>query len=134
MKAPVAALILITTVVLSVGCNRQLTSAKAKLERQAFAAKLAEECKQMLLNYRQTQKYVWMRSEMTNYPITASLNPQVASITSLSGTDVVEIQITGGFSHSGIFYAPQPLPGGTELHRGNWQIQPLGNGFYWYKE
>jgi hypothetical protein len=134
MKAPVTVIILISTMVLSIGCNRELASVKAKVKRKPFATKLAEECNQMLLDYHQTQRYAWMRGEMTNYPITASLNPQVASISSLSGTDVVEIQITGGFSHSGIFYAPQPFPKGTELHRGNWQIQPLGNGFYWYQE
>src|SRR5690242_3385882 len=110
-------LISLATVFAATACNRPLSSAKAKLKNETFATRLAGECNRMLEDFKKTERYAWMRTDLTNYPATVSLNPQVAQIITLSGTDVVEIQLTGGFAHSGIFYVPRPTAAGIQLRR-----------------
>jgi hypothetical protein len=116
------------------GCNRGLASAKAKLQSPAFATSLAAECDGLLRDYEKTKHWLWKAGALTNYAAISSLQPQAVQVIELSGVLICEIQITGGFSHSGIFYAPKPPPDGKQLVRGNWQIKPIGNGFYWYQE
>jgi len=116
------------------GCNRGLASAKSKLKSTPFAASVAAECDGLLLDFEKTKKWLWQTSALTNYPAISSLQPQFVKVTELNGVLICEIQITGGFSHSGIFYVPKAPLGGKQLVRGNWQIKPIGNGFYWYQE
>ena len=116
------------------GCNRGLTSAQAKLKSPSFATSLATECDGLLRDYEKTQRWLWKANALTNHPAICSLQPQSVQVTELNGVLICEIQITGGFSHSGIFYVPKSLPQSNRLERGNWQVEPIGNGFYWYQE
>jgi hypothetical protein len=120
--------------VAATGCNRGLASAKAKLQSPAFATSLAAECDGLFRDHEKTKQWLWMAGDLTNHTAISSLKPQAVKVTELSGVLVCEIQITGGFSHSGIFYAPKSPRDGKQLARGNWVIKPIGNGFYWYQE
>src|SRR5437867_12629108 len=104
--------------VAAMGCNRGLTSAKAKLKSPAFATSLATECDGLLRDYEKTRRWLWKASALTNHPAISSLQPQSVQVTELSGLLICEIQITGGFSHSGIFYVPNALPQARRLERG----------------
>jgi hypothetical protein len=120
--------------ILFVGCNRKLASAKGKLKRTTSADLIAVECERLLKDNATTQRWLWKPDALTNYPMIFSLNPQSVQIVELGGTSVCDIQLTGGFSHSGILYSRTGPHQGTVFRRGDWQVKPIGHGFYWYQE
>ncbi len=129
-----AALWILLCTHLLTGCNRGLASAKAKLRSTPFSASVAMECEELVTEYERTHRWLWKSDALTNHAAITSLRPQCVQITQLGDVLVCDIQITGGFSHSGILYTPKPAQGGRHLTRGNWQVEQLGQKFYWYQE
>ena len=118
---------------LNTACDSSVASATRKLESSTFANSLAAECDSLLKEYETSQQSAWKISALTNRPCLLALRPQRVRLIELSGALVCDIQISGGFSHSGIFYTPKPILG-QRLTRGSWRIEQIDKRYYVYYE
>ncbi len=76
--------------------------------------------------------------DKTNYPpMIAKLSPQIVRIEEQRSFAFVNIQITGGFSHSGLLVSAKPLPSDFTPLRGGggkWRVWKLADGVFEYRE
>jgi len=128
-------IILLALFMIASGCGRgpQLAT---KLQTAGGAAPLKQECAGFLQLHEQTsgKQYVWMPGTTNFPPAIASLQPQAVSITSLDNVLLVDVQVTGGFSHRGLLVAPSAKPPGFQPRRGSWIIWQLADGVWEYRE
>ena len=67
-------------------------------------------------------------------PTIAALQPQVVHATRIGEFPMVDIQVSGGFSHHGLMVVltntpPDFLPG-----KSSWSVTKIGDGVYEYRE
>jgi hypothetical protein len=114
-------------------CQPRLGSAERKLAAPAFEAAISSECEIILANFRSSQVELLKGNGLTNYPTIAELNPQFVRVVVMDGQTVCDIQTSGGFNHSGIFYVAKGSDS-TKIKRGDWQIKKIADRFYKYRE
>ena len=127
--------ILLTFALLMTGCGRW-PQLGGKLQAAGGATALKQECATFLQRHEKSngQEYVWMGGR-TNFPPTiAAFRPQLVRITRMGDVELVEVQVTGGFDHHGLFVAPTPVPPGFRPSRRHWRVWQLADGVWEYRE
>lgn len=130
----VLCLTMVTLMAAFVGCGRgpQFLS---KIQTAGGAEALKKECADLVSEFKNTRPdFV----DATNYPpIITKLTAQTVGIKEQDSFAFVDIQITGGFSHSGLLVAAQPLPPNFVPLKGgggNWRVWKLADGVFEYRE
>jgi hypothetical protein len=116
------------------GCNRgpRLLSS---IQTAGGIEALKKDCAELVSNFENTRPDI---IDKTNYPpVVAKLSPQIVRIQEQRSFTFVAIQITGGFSHSGLLVSAQDLPldfvplqGGG----GKWRVWKLADRVFEYRE
>ena len=115
------------------GCSRAPTL-PAQIQSAGGEAVLKRECQSILDEHQKTQKEFWMPKDSALPPTIAALQPQVVHATRIGEFPMVDIQVSGGFSHHGLMVVltntpPDFLPG-----KSNWRVTKIGDGVYEYRE
>ena len=133
MRVLFTSTVLLALGIVVAGCGPQFAG---KLSAAGGAVALKQECVGFLRLYDQTdgKKYAWMRRDSNYPPAIASFGPQVVSIASFEGVHVVDIQVSGGFSHHGLLVAGESFPAGFRPSRGSWTVWQLADGVWEYHE
>jgi hypothetical protein len=116
-----------------VGCSRAPTL-PARIQSAGGEAALKRECQTILDEHQKTQKEFWMPKDSVLPPTIAALQPQVVHATRIGEFPMVDIQVSGGFSHHGLMVVitntpPDFLPG-----KSSWRVTKIGDGVYEYRE
>src|SRR5258706_16292360 len=108
----------------------------AKLQTAGVAASLKQECAGFIRVFEQSgeRQDLWM-SGTTNFPpAIAAFQPQFIRVTRMDGVNLIEVQVSGGFSHQGLFVAPSSVPSDFQPTRRNWRVWKLADGVWEYHE
>ena len=79
-----------------------------------------------------TQKDSWTATD-TNLPTTiAALQPQIVQAARYDGLPMVDIQVSGGFSHRGLMVILTNTPGDFMPHKSSWRVIKIAEGIFEY--
>ena len=95
---------------------------------------MKRECQSILDEHQKTQKEFWMPRDSALPPTIAALQPQVVHATRYDGLPMVDIQVSGGFSHHGLMVMLTNTPPDFMPRKSSWTVTKIGDGVYEYLE
>ena len=125
--------IVLAGISLATGCGRS-SSVSQQLQAVGGAATLIRDCQTLLAEQRRTHKDTWSAGD-TNLPATVgALRPQVVQAAHYDGLPVVDIQISGGFTHRGVLVILTNTPPGFVPRKSSWRVTKIADGIFEYRE
>ena len=112
------------------GCSRTPTLA-AQIQSAGGELALKRECQSIFEEHQKTQKEFF---ESASPPTIAALKPQIVQVRSYDGLPMVDIQVSGGFSHHGVMVALTNTPAGFLPRKNSWRVMKIGEGVFEYRE
>ncbi len=87
-----------------------------------------------MAEHQKTQKESWTAGD-TNIPATiAALHPQVVQAARYDGFPMVDIQVSGGFTHRGLMVILTNTPADFMPRKSSWRVTKLADGIFEYRE
>ena len=111
------------------GCSRGPTL-PVQIQSAGGEAALKRECQSILDEYHETQKEFIQTPPQT----IAALKPQIVQVRSYDGLPMVDIQVSGGFSHHGLMVVLTNTPPDFLPRKSSWRVTKIGDGVYEYRE
>ena len=115
------------------GCS-QAPTLSTRIQSAGGEAALKRECQSILDEHQKTQKEFWMPKDSVLPRTIAALQPQVVHATRIGEFPMVDIQVSGGFSHHGLMVVLTNTPLDFLPGKGNWRVTRIGDGVYEYRE
>lgn len=123
-------LLAILSAVMIVGCSRAPTL-PAQIQSAGGEAALKRECQSIFDEHQKTQRQF---DESAAPPTIAALKPQIVQVRSYDGLPMVDIQVSGGFSHRGVMVVLTNTPPDFIPRKSSWRVTKIGDGVYEYRE
>ncbi len=115
------------------GCSRAPTLA-AQIQSAGGESALKRECQAILDEHQKTQKEFWMPKDSALPRTIAALQPQVVHATRYGDMQMVDIQVSGGFSHHGLMIVLTNTPPDFMPRKSSWRVTKIGDGVFGYRE
>jgi hypothetical protein len=114
-------------------CSRT-PNLEAQVQSAGGQAVLMSECQAILDEHQKTQREFWKPDDSALPPTIAALQPQVVQVRRYEGLPMVDIQLSGGFSHRGLMVVltnttPEFVP-----RKSTWRVRKIGDGVFEYRE
>ena len=116
-----------------VSCSRA-PSFPARIQSAGGEAALKRDCQSLIDEQQKTQKAFWVPKESKLQPTIAALLPQVVQATLCDSLPMVDIQVSGGFSHRGLIVMLTNTPPDFVPRKGRWRVTRIGDGVFEYRE
>jgi hypothetical protein len=125
--------VLLVGMFLTTGCGRA-----PSVSNQVLAAGgtrlLVRDCEVLWVDHQKTHKESWTAGD-TNLPATiAALRPQIVQVAQYAGLPMVDIQISGGFTHRGLMVILTNTPPGFTPRKSSWHVSKMVDGIFEYRE
>ncbi len=115
------------------GCVKEADLA-LRVQRAGGEAPLKRECQMFVDAHDKTGKDTWLSNDPTLPPIVAELHPQVVMVGRSGAVPVVDIQVSGGFSHHGLLVVVADTPAGFAPRKSTWSVTKIAAGVFEYRE
>jgi len=125
--------ILLAGVLLATSCGRT-PSLLDQVVAVGGTAALRRDCEMVLAEHQKTKKESWPAGD-TNLPATiTALRPQIVQAAHYDGFPIVDIQISGGFTHRGLMVIPTNTPPDYLPRKSSWRVTKISDGVFEYRE
>jgi hypothetical protein len=114
-------------------CSRAPTL-PARIQSASGEAALKRECQSILDEHQNSQKEFWMPKDSVLPPTIAALQPQVVHATRIGEFPMVDIRVSGGFSHHGLLVVLTNTPPEFMPRMSSWRVTKIGDGVFEYRE
>jgi hypothetical protein len=97
-------------------------------------AALIRDCETILAEHQKTQKESWTASDTNLPPTIAALQPQIVQAARYDGFPMVDIQVSGGFTHRGLMVILTNTPPDFMPRKSSWRVTKMADGIFEYRE
>jgi hypothetical protein len=97
-------------------------------------AALIRDCETIWAEHQKNQKESWMAGDTNLPPTITALQPQVVQAASYDGFPMVDIQVSGGFSHRGLMVFLTNTPPKFMPRKSSWRVTKVSDGVFEYRE
>ena len=125
--------ILIVALLLVGSCSRPSSLAN-QVGAAGGTAALIRDCQTILAEHQKSQKEIWSAGDTNLPPTIAALQPQIVQIASCEGLPMLDIQVSGGFSHRGLMVMLTNVPPGFVPRKSSWRVARISDGIFEYRE
>jgi hypothetical protein len=125
--------IFLVGILLGTSCGRAPSFSDQVLAAGGPAA-LIRDCETILAEHQKTQKDTWAAGDPSLPTVVAALRPQIVRATRYDGFPMVDIQVSGGFTHRGLMVIPANTPPGFMPRKSSWRVAKMADGIFEYRE
>jgi hypothetical protein len=118
---------------LTAGCSRAPALA-SKVQAAGGTAALVQDCRTILDEHQRSQKEFWSQGDSGLPPTIAALQPQTVHASRYNSYPMVDIQVSGGFSHHGLMVILTNTPSDFMPRKSTWRVTKIAEGIYEYRE
>jgi hypothetical protein len=125
--------ILLAGVLLATSCGRT-PSLLDQVVAAGGTAALRRNCEMILAEHQKTQRESWAAGD-TNLPATiTALRPQIVQAARYDGFPIVDIQLSGGFTHRGLMVILTNTPPDYLPRKSSWRVTKISDAIFEYRE
>lgn len=125
--------IFLAGILLATSCGRA-PSLSDQVRAAGGPAALLRDCETILAEHQKTQKESWTASDTNLPPTIAALQPQIIQAGRYDGFPMVDIQVSGGFTHRGLMVILTNTPPDFMPRKSSWKVTKLADGIFEYHE
>ena len=125
--------IFLAGILLATSCDRA-PSLSDQVGAAGGTAALIRDCETILAEHQKTQKESWTASDTNLPPTIAALQPQIVQAARYDGFPMVDIQVSGGFTHRGLMVILTNTPPDFMPRKSSWRVTKMADGIYEYRE
>jgi hypothetical protein len=125
--------IFVAAILLATGCSRS-PSLTDQVRAAGGTAALMRDCETILAEHRKTQKETWTATDTNLPPTIAALQPQIIQAARYDGFPIVDIQVSGGFTHHGLMVVLTNTPPDFMPRKSSWKVTRIAEGIFEYRE
>jgi hypothetical protein len=125
--------IFLTGILLATSCDRA-PSLSDQVSAAGGTAALIRDCETILAEHEKTQKESWTANDTNLPPTIAALQPQIVQAARYDGFPMVDIQVSGGFTHRGLTIILTNTPPDFIPRKSSWRVTKIADGIFEYRE
>jgi len=125
--------IFLAGILLATSCGRT-PSLSDQVRAAGGTAALIRDCETILAEHQKTQKESWTASDTNLPPTIATLRPQIVQAARCDGFPMVDIQVSGGFTHRGLMVILTNTPPDFMPRKSSWRVTKMADGIFEYRE
>ena len=126
----IAAAVIIIGAALVTGCEQSVIVSRAV----GGGPKLVRDCGKLWAEYQATQKETWIAGDSSLPDSVVALKPQMVQALHQGGVPLIDIQISGGFSHRGLIVVVSNTTPEFVPRKSTWTVTKIGDGIFEYRE
>ena len=125
--------IFLAGILLATSCD-SAPSLSDQVRAAGGTATIIRDCETILAEHQKTQKEIWTASDTNLPPSIAALQLQIVQAARYDGFPLVDIQVSGGFTHRGLMVILTNTPPDFMPRKASWRVTKMADGIFEYRE